>query len=321
MKYKDYYKIMGLSRDASQEEIKRTYRKLARKYHPDVSKEANAEENFKEVGEAYEVLKDPEKRAKYDQYSQYWQTRGEGEQQQAGPGTWQHYESGGPSGMGGMGDLGGMAGFEDFLNSIFQQRGQQQAHPFYNRGQDIHAKLSISLMDSFSGAEKTLQLQVPTIDNQGNASYQLHAIKVKIPQGIGNKQQIRLKGQGGKGMGGNSGDLYIEIHILPHPYFHLQGKNIYLKTPVTPWEAALGATIKVPTLAGPVKIKIPKLSQSGKQMRLKGRGLPGNPAGDQLVALEIVIPPTADEQMLKLYEQMAKTAAFNPREKLGVSHD
>lgn len=316
MQYKDYYKIMGVEKNASAEEIKRSYRKLARKYHPDVSKEANAEEKFKELGEAYEVLKDPEKRAKYDQYGQYWQSQGQQEYEPQGARQgYQFYEAGG-------GAAGVPPGFEEFINSIFGQRGyQQQAHPFYEQAQDIHAKLNISLMDSFAGAEKTLQLQVPAVDKQGNMRQELRAIRVKIPQGIKDKQQIRLKGQGGKGMGAHPGDLYIEIHIEPHAYFHLHGKNIHLKIPVAPWEAALGATIQVPTLAGAVKVKIPKLAQSGSQMRLKGRGLPGNPAGDQLLTLEIVNPPAMDAPMIKLYEQIAAMAAFNPREKLGVSHE
>ena len=313
MEYKDYYQIMGLSRDANPEDIKRAYRKLARKYHPDVSKEANAEDKFKELGEAYEVLKDPAKRSQYDQYKQYWKEQGQGYNPQdrarayQGQQQQQQYETG---------DFGG---FEDFINSIFRQRAEQQ-QAYYDQGEDIHAKLSISLEDSFLGAEKTLQLQIPSYDNQGRPTEQQRAIKVKIPQGIGNKQQIRLKGQGTTGRGNKPGDLYIEIHIDPHPYFHLQGKNIHLKLPIAPWEAALGGTIEVPTLAGNVNLKIPNLSQSGQQMRLKGRGLPGSPAGDQLVTLEIVIPPTASESMLKLYEEMAKQSQFNPREKLGARH-
>lgn len=312
MEYKDYYQIMGLERGASPEEIKRAYRKLARKYHPDVSKEANAEENFKNVGEAYEVLKDPEKRAKYDQYGQYWKNQGQGYNPEAAEQTHSHsrYEAS------------DMSGFEDFINTIFRQRNQQQQHTsYYDQGQDIHAKLTITLEDSFSGAEKTLQLQTPALDPQGNLTQQLHSIKVKIPKGIGNKQQIRLKGQGSKGHGHHSGDLYIEIHIAPHPFYHLQGKNIYLKTPISPWEAILGATIQVPTLAGVVNLKIPKFSQAGQQLRLKGRGLPGSTPGDQLITLEIVVPLAADEQMIKLYEQMADLARFNPREKFGVGHD
>lgn len=311
MEYKDYYKIMGLKHDASPEEIKRAYRKLARKYHPDVSKEADAESKFKEVGEAYEMLKDAQKRSQYDQYGQYWKEQGQREHPQSEQQTYQQY------------DERNLGGFEDFINSIFsqRQRHQQPHHSYQSGGQDIHAKLSISLEDSFCGAEKTIQLQIPSVDSHGEVQYQLRSIKVKIPKGVCNQQQIRLKGQGGRYSAHHTGDLYIEIQIAAHPLFHVQNKNVYLKIPITPWEAALGAGINVPTLAGQVKLNIPKLSQSGKQMRLKGRGLPGNPPGDQYVTLEIVIPPTNNEQMINLYEQMARTSHFNPREKLGVSHD
>lgn len=322
MEYKDYYKIMGLERNASQEDIKRAYRKLARKYHPDVSKEANAEEKFKEVGEAYEILKNKEKRAQYDQYGQYWKEQG---QQQRPDASQQSYQGE---------EFGDMSGFEDFINSIFRERNQQHYQRQYQQqqqhqhqrqrhaevNQDIHAKLTISLEDSFLGAEKMLQLQIPTVNNQGVVSTETRSIKVKIPKGIGDKQQIRLKGQGAKGAQQHAGDLYIEIHIAPHHLYHRHEKNIYLKVPVSPWEAALGTTIQVPTLAGTVNLKIPKLSQQGKQMRLQGRGLPGTPSGDQFVTLEIVIPPTADEAMIKLYEQMANTSSFNPREQLGAHH-
>lgn len=296
MDFKDYYKVMGVARDASQEEIKRVYRKLARKYHPDVSKEPNAENKFKEVGEAYEVLKDPEKRSKYDQYGQYWQQSNAGQQphqtsQQQSP--YQQQEA---------------ADFEEFINSIFRQRSQQEQASSFNTASDVHARLTISLEDSFHGAEKTLQLD-----------YQEHPIKVKIPKGIGDKQQIRLKGQGSKGRGQSAGDLYIEINLLPHPLFRLENKNVYLELPISPWEATLGAAVQVPTLAGPVKLSIPKLSQSGKQMRLKGRGLPGTQPGDQLIILKIVIPTADNEQINKLYAQMATISEFNPRESLGVS--
>jgi curved DNA-binding protein len=307
MEYKDYYKIMGLERNADQDEIKRAYRKLARKYHPDVSQEANAENKFKELGEAYEVLKDPEKRAKYDQYGQYWQNPPNERQ------TYQHqpnYESF---------DEDQAAAFEDFINQTFRQRYHQDHASFYDKGQDIHAKLSINLEDSFHGAEKSLQLQIPEIDNHGQVDYKLRTINVKIPKGIGDKQQIRLKGQGHKGMGNQPGDLYIEINILPNPLYRLDKSDVYLNLPISPWEATLGATVHVPTLAGPVKLKIPKLSQSGSQMRLKGRGLPSSKPGDQIVTLQIVIPKQENEQVNKLYEQMAKVVDFNPRETLGVS--
>ena len=307
MDYKDYYKIMGLEKGANQDEIKRAYRKLARKYHPDVSKEKDAEEKFKELGEAYDVLRDPEKKAKYDQYGQYWKEQG-----QANPQTDPHYYQ--------QFDEGQAADFEDFLNSIFRERSKHQYNAYYEQGQDIHAKLAISLQDSFLGSEKTLQLQSPTMDRQGRVTQSLRTVKVKIPLGITDKQQIRLKGQGEKGAGNQSGDLYIEINIIPDPIFHLQKKDIYLQVPISPWEAALGATIQVPTLAGSVNLKIPKLSQTGKQMRLKGRGLPGTPPGDQYVTLQIVIPEVENASLTELYEKMAKTIHFNPREKLGANN-
>ncbi len=307
MDYKDYYKIMGLESSASAEEIKRAYRKLARKFHPDVSKEVNAEAKFKELGEAYEVLKDPKKRAQYDKYGQYWKEQGQRPQQDPRADA-RSYRS----------DETMHHGFEDFINSIFRDR-QQQRQPFYDTGRDIHATLAISLEDSFQGAEKTLQLQIPVMDERGVQHSELRAIKVKIPKGITAHQQIRLRGQGGKAAR-QAGDLYIEITFLPHPYFRVEKKDIYLQLPLSPWEAALGATVRVPTLAGTVDLKIPPLSQTGKQLRLKGKGLGGNPAGDQYLSLEIVIPLTDNEELKKLYEQMAKTIPFNPREKLGMSN-
>ncbi|MDI9817917.1 MULTISPECIES: DnaJ C-terminal domain-containing protein [unclassified Legionella] len=307
MEYKDYYKIMGLERSASHQDIKRAYRKLARKYHPDVSKEPDAEVKFKELGEAYEVLKNPEKRAKYDKYGQYWKEQEQGYRPQADQYS-PHF------------DQEEMTGFEDFINSIFRERAHQQRNTsFYDQGEDIHAKLGINLEDSYQGAEKTLQLQIPAIDQRGNVEYQPRAVRVKIPKGITNKQQIRLKGQGGKGVR-HQGDLYIEITINHHPLFHLHKKDIHLQVPITPWEAVLGANIKVPTLGGEVQLKIPRLSQSGKKMRLKGRGLPGNPPGDQYIVLQIVIPQVENEQANRLYEQLANTIKFNPRENMGVSN-
>lgn len=311
MEYKDYYKIMGVSRDATQEEIKTAYRKLARKYHPDVSKEANAENKFKELGEAYEILKDPTKRKKYDSYGQYWQSEGG----QAGQGRTRGQYRGNFGG--GFADLGGASEFEDFLNSIFKGRGQHHAN--YAQGQDIHTKLNITLEDSFHGEIKTLQLQIPVQDQFGQTKYTTQTVKVKIPAGISDKQQIRLKGQGGKSSGGGEpGDLYIEVHFLPHKWFSWDKKNIHLKIPITPWEAVLGTTIKIPTLGGSVNLKIPKLSQTGTEMRLKGRGLPGHPPGDQFVTLQIVIEPTEDALAIKLYSQLASVCKYNPRTKLGI---
>lgn len=296
MEPKDYYKIMGLQRNASQEDIKKVYRKLARKYHPDVSKETHAEERFKELGEAYEVLKDPEKRAKYDKYGQHWQQPQQ--EYQAGKQAYGSYEET------------SSVDFEDFISSVFRQRHQRQQAP--PQAQDTHARLSISLEDSYHGTDKMLQMQTSFINNQGRVDYKTRSVKVKIPKGVKDKQQIRLKGQG------DHGDLYIEINISPHPFFRLDQKDIYLQLPISPWEAALGATVQVPTLGGPVSLKIPQLSQTGQQMRLKGRGLPGSPAGDQHVILEIVIPKTSTAQTTELYEKLAAATDFNPREKLGV---
>lgn len=312
MEYKDYYKIMGLDRHVSQEEIKRAYRKLARKYHPDVSKELNAESKFKELGEAYEVLKDPEKRAKYDQYGQYWQNPA-GTQDARGSQSnhYQYYQHG---------DTRGAAEFEEFLNNIFKQR-YQHTEDYSEESLDIHAKLTISLDDSFHGAEKILQLQKPVNPKYGWPSYENRAIKVRIPKGVTDKQQIRLKGQGNQGKKHYNGDLYIEINIAPHPWYKLEKKDIHLELPISPWEATLGASIEVPTLGGRVKLKIPKLSQTGKQMRLKGRGLPGSPPGDELITLKIVIPPQENLEVNKLYEQIAAAAKFNPRKQLGVDDD
>lgn len=311
MEFKDYYEIMGLQRNASPQEVKQAYRKLARKYHPDVSKEADAEERFKELGEAYEVLKDPEKRRQYDKYGQYWKEGGARQQQY-------QYAQGDGHSRGFNGAEVNAEEFEDFLNNIFQQRQKGRQSSYFDQGQDVHARLAIFLEDSYHGLEKILQLQMPVMDAKGQLHYQEKAVKVKIPQGITDKQQIRLKGQGGKGSGNHVGDLYIEISIAPHPFFKLENKDIHLTLPVLPWEAALGATVSVPTLGGTVKLKIPKLSQTGKQLRLKGRGLPGHPAGDQLVTLEIMIPPEANEKADKLYEALSESFHFNPRAALGV---
>jgi curved DNA-binding protein len=317
MEYKDYYQVLGVPRTASQDEIKRAYRKLARKYHPDVSKEADAENKFKELNEAHEVLKDPGNRVKYDQLGQNWNQPHQQQQHARSHGARQpsyEYASGGDVDP---------AEFEDLINSIFGQGRRPSARraPTYDQGQDIYAKLTISLEDSYHGAQKTLQLQVPVIHDDGRMEHENRTIKVKIPAGIGDKQQIRLKGQGGKTPGHKPRDLYVEMNIAPHHWYRLQNKDVHLELPITPWEAALGATVNVPTLGGVVKLKIAKLSQSGKQMRLKGRGLPGAPHGDQYVTLHIVIPPKETPESDELYQALANALPFNPREKLGVSND
>lgn len=317
MDYKDYYKIMGLPRTASPDEIKRAYRKLARKYHPDVSKEAGAEAHFKELNEAYTVLKDPKTRSQYDQFGEHWQEAGRSASRgRPHEGTRGAYAS--ASGASGGVDP---ADFEDFINSVFGHRGAGRAYsahaghgqsPAYDQGKDVYAKLDISLEDSFQGTEKTLQLSV--VPNK------MRTIKVKIPKGITDKKQIRLKNQGGVGSDQQAGDLYIEISIHPHPLYNLKENNIYLTLPISPWEAVLGATVTVPTLAGEVNLKIPPHAQAGDKLRLKGRGLPTSPPGDQYVNLEIVIPDAENEESTKLYEQLAKISSFDPRKKLRGKH-
>lgn len=322
MEYKDYYAILGVTRQASEDEIKKSYRKLARKYHPDVSKEPQAEERFKAVQEAYEVLKDPKKRGAYDQLGANWKS---GQDFRPPPG-WQPF-GGFEEAFAGEGadDLGG---FSDFFSMLFgQQQGrggrggfQHRHHQGFGggfqqqapRGQDQHAKIQISLEDSYQGGSKTLQLQVPTLDARGRAQYSQRTLKVNIPKGIVSGQQMRLAKQGGQG-----GDLYLEIELLPHPYFTLQGHDIYLTLPITPWEAALGTKIAVPTLGGKVELKLAPGSQGGQKLRLKNRGLPNKPqAGDQYVVLQIQTPPAKTEAERALYEQLAKELPFSPRENL-----
>ncbi len=318
MEFKDYYEIMGVKRDATQDEIKRAYRKLARKYHPDVSKEANAEERFKEVGEAYEVLKDPEKRAAYDQLGANWKAG----QDFNPPPNWDQgfeFHGGGFTGA-------DAAGFSDFFEELFgraaysQAGGQQTGYREYNmRGEDTHAKVFIDLEDAYKGASKTLTLKHSEMGPDGRPHLKERTLNVHIPKGVRQGQHLRLAGQGGAGMGkGQSGDLYLEIEFNPHPFYRVEGKDVYLDLPVAPWEAALGAKVKVPTPTGPVDMKIPPESQAGKKMRLKGRGIPGKSPGDLYVVLQIALPPANTEKAKQAYKDFAEAVPFNPRAKLGV---
>lgn len=319
MEFKDYYKILGVAEDATADEIKKSYRKLARKYHPDVSKEPNAEDKFKDVGEAYEALSDPEKRARYDQIRQY----GAGGQFNPPPGWDNGFEF--------RGNFQGAEGFSDFFEKIFggggfghgsfggspfgqgQHFGQGQpfghghAHqPRAQRGEDSHASIDIDILDSYQGASRRIHLQSP----DGKS----HAIDIKIPKGITEGQRLRLKGQAAPSpYARQAGDLYLEIHFKSHAYFRVDGKDIYLECPIAPWEAALGAEITVPTLGGKINLKVPANSQTGKKLRLKGRGLPGAQAGDQYVVLNIAIPEATTDKAKAFYQQMATTLPFDPR--------
>lgn len=319
MDYKDYYAVMGVARDATQDEIKRAYRKLARKYHPDVSKEADAERQFKELGEAYEVLKDPEKRAAYDQLGSGWQA---GQDFRPPPGWDAGFEFSG----GGYTDTGGRD-FSDFFESLFGQGGGFHGHPFgrrttsSGRGEDHHSTIEVGLDDAFHGATLALKLRVPEYDAKGHLRMHERSLQVKVPRGVTAGKRIRLPGQGGPGRnGGPSGDLFLEVQLRPHPLYEVAGKDVFLQLPVTPWEAALGGRIEVPTLAGRVELAIPAGARSGQKLRLKGRGLPvpKGPAGDQFVVLQIVTPPADTPASRALYEQMAREMAFDPRAHLAA---
>jgi curved DNA-binding protein len=318
MQYKDYYEVMGVPRDASQDEIKRAYRKLARKFHPDVSKEPDAEQRFKEVGEANEVLKDPEKRAAYDQLGAQWQAG----QDFRPPPDW----DAGFEFRGGGYTAGGADGHSDFFEELFG-RGFAGAgptpgarHGFRLRGEDHHAKVLIDLEDSFSGGTRSISLRLPELTPDGHLATRDRTLNVKIPKGIRAGQQIRLAGQGGPGVGGGeSGDLYLEVEFRDHALYRIDGSNLYLHLPVAPWEAVLGASVKVPTPAGLVDLKIPPDSNQGRTLRLKGRGLPGKTVGDLYVVLQLSLPPADSEAAKALYRQMAEQLDFNPRATLGGS--
>src|SRR5690349_1481883 len=290
MDFKDYYQIMGVERSSNQDEIKRAYRKLAKKYHPDVSKEPKAEEKFKEVQEAYEVLKDPEKRAAYDQLGSRWK---EGQEFRPPPDGGQGFEHAARSG-------GDDAGFSDFFSSLFGARspfgpgGAGAARgDFARSGQDHVARIEITLEDAYRGGQQTIELKSPELAADGHVMVKPRTLRVTIPAGVTEGQQIRLAGQGSPSMsGGRAGDLYLEVAFARHPLFTLEGRDLTLTLPIAPWEAALGDTIKVPTLGGSVDMRIPAGARAGQKMRLKGRGLPGpNGAGDQFVIFKIVTPP------------------------------
>ncbi|MCP4188717.1 MAG: DnaJ domain-containing protein [Gammaproteobacteria bacterium] len=312
MKFTDYYQVLGVERDATAAEIKTAYRKLARKYHPDVSQETGGEEKFKEIGEAYEVLKDTEKRAAYDQLGSQWQQG----QDFRPPPDWdagfefsQDFQDQGPV-------------YSDFFESIFGrgrhgfETGQSE---FHGRGQDHHARVLIGLEDAYNGATREITLHAPEIDASGRVSTRERRLKVKIPKGVREGQHIRLTAQGMPGIGGgSSGDLYLEIGFQSHNLYRVEGRDVFLELPVTPWEAALGTKLALPTPAGQVSLNIPEGSQSGRKMRLKGRGIPGTHAGDMFVILRIVLPEAKTESDRALYRQMQTQFDFNPRAGMGV---
>jgi len=315
MEFKDYYKIMGVARDATQDEIKRAYRQLARKYHPDVSKAPDAEARFKELGEANAVLKDLEKRAAYDQLGKDWKA---GQDFRPPPDWNSGFEYAG-DGAGG-GDAGD---FSDFFESLYGRRfdgGGRRQPDFHARGEDRHARVVIDLEDAYTGATRTITLQSPRVDAQGKVVLGAHQLNVAIPVGIRSGQHIRLAGQGSPGIGqGPPGDLYLEIGFHPHAFYRADGRDIFLDLPVTPWEAVLGATVKAPTPGGMVELRIPPGSVSGGKLRLKGRGIPGNTPGDFYAVLRVALPGAGSDADRDFYGRMAEQfKTFNPRASLGV---
>ncbi len=321
MEFKDYYKTLGVARDATVDDIRSAYRKLARKYHPDVSKEADAEARFKELGEASEVLRDPEKRAAYDAAGSQWERQraagGAGAQGFQPPPGWDAgFE------FSGRGDDDPFAGVDhsDFFEALFGRgaRGgprRSAAMP----GQDHHAKVLIDLEDAFHGAQRSISLRMPEFDDEGRGVLRERTLDVNIPKGIREGQHLRLAGQGGPGLGnGAAGDLFLEIVFKPHPRLRVDGRDLYVDLPLAPWEAALGASVPVATPDGELTLTIPPNSAAGRKLRLKGRGIPGNspttPAGDLYAVLSIALPPAQGAAAQAAYTAFgAAFGGFDPR--------
>jgi len=310
MEFRDYYQVLGVDRAASADEIKRAYRKLARKYHPDVSKDPDAEKRMQAVNEAYAALSDPEKRVAYDQLGRGFR---EGQDFRPPP-DWDagfEFSSGRPGAQAGD--------FSDFFSSLFGDAGRGGRHGrFRMQGEDHHAKILIDLEDALHGTTRAVTLRVPGVDAQGHVAVRERTLNVKIPRGLSDGQQIRLTGQGSPGPGGGPpGDLYLEVRFRPHPRYRVEGRDIVQTVPVTPWELALGGAIQVATPGGTVEVRIPPASQTGRKLRLKGRGLPGATPGDLYLELQVVLPPADSDRARELYATMARELAFDPRRTAG----
>ena len=311
MEFKDYYKILGVNVDADANEIKTAYRKLAREYHPDMNPDKGAAEKFKEIAEAYKVLKDPGRRAKFDDLRKY------GRQSTSGfepPPGWQTSHGGGFQDASQFDEQ-----FSDFFNSIFgggfhQSSFTNQAQYRQSRGQDVETEIAIFLEETLHQQVKTVEYQLPVSDGR-----KVHNIKkqlnVKIPQGVMDGERIRLKGQGKPGYGGGeAGDLYLHIRVVPHPLFDVKGHDLILTLPVAPWEAALGAKITVPTLDGSINLTISANSQSGKKLRIKGKGLKRKGVtGDLYAIIKVIMPPTSNYKANQLWRELSQIDAFDPR--------
>jgi len=324
MEYRDYYALLGVPRTADAEEIKRAYRRKARKFHPDVSKEKNAEARFKEVQEAYEVLKDAEKRAAYDQLGANWR---DGQQFRAPPG----FDFGGRAGPQGGGHASG--GFSDFFSSLFGSGGgggfggsedlgdlfgrrAGQARQARSRGRDVRVVLTLTIEEAHAGGPREIDYDRRHVDGTAER----RNLRVKVPAGVLPGQVIRLGSQGDEGAGAPSGDVLLELQHQPHRYYKLEGRDLHLHLPLAPWEAARGATVQVPTLEGPVDLRIPAGSGAGRKLRLRGRGFAGERGaaegrGDLYVVVDIAMPPASeDPAVVAAWEALREAAAFNPRE-------
>src|SRR5262245_23092404 len=305
MEFKDYYQALGVPRDAPVEDIKKAYRKLARKYHPDVSKEKDAEARMKEVNEAYAVLSDPEKRAAYDQVGKGYQP---GQDFRPPPDWDSGFEFSG-RGMSGQ----EASDFSDFFSELFGRMGagRRAAHA---RGGDHLARISLDITDAFTGSTRQVSLRAPKMDSDGRVTLDTRTLNVKIPKGIREGQIIRLAGQGDPGLGeGKAGDLLLEVHFSEHPRYRVDGRDLLVTLPVAPWEAALGAVVPVELPDGTLKIRIPAGAQSGRQLRVRGRGIPASPPGDLLLEIKVVLPDASSPKARELYETMARDLAFDPR--------
>lgn len=311
MDFKDYYAALGVGRDATADDIKKAFRKLARKYHPDVSKEADAEARMKEVNEAYTVLSDPEKRAAYDQLGRGYRPG----QEFRPPPDW----DAGFEFTGRGFSPADAAEFSDFFASLFGRMGAGGARPpgevFHARGDDHHAKVWLDLEDAFHGAARQISLRVPRLDARGRLLLEPRTLNVQIPKGVHEGQMIRLAGQGAPGLGeGKPGDLLLEVHFRPHPRFRVDARDLYMTLPVTPWEAALGAVIPLDLPdGGQIKLRLPEGAQSGRQLRVRGKGIPGDPPGDLRLDVQILVPPATSPRAREIYETMARELAFDPR--------